>query len=226
MDYNFCYACKVSIKNKSSCMEINLCNDCQNDEYVLINKTNAKKKFCLNDNDIINLPKNKIVNKYGRITTLYYYDDIINKAHKKYGGVSGLINAQEKRLKLSKNLKDINKLKIEDKYNMINCRRNLLFSELEKHNLNYYENINEFYNYIDMGDESGYTFEDIIKIFIEYNFLYKKTNYSILLNKYKCSNIDIKKNIKMQSIKDYIQNNSINDIPIDLLKKYKINCKI
>lgn len=230
MSYNYCYACKVSIKKiYESNTEINLCSDCKKENYILINKTSAKKKFCLNEEDLKNLPKNTVLNKYNKLTTLYYYDDVVFKAHKKYGGASGLIKAQEKRMKRGNNLKDINRLKMEDKYNMIQCRRNLLFSELEKRNLNYYENINEFYHYADLGDESGYTLDDIIKIFIEYNFFYLKTNYKSILYNHKLNfpnfSVEKIKNLsKKIAINNYLnEKGDINQIPMDIIKKYKIN---
>ncbi|ARF09298.1 hypothetical protein Catovirus_2_247 [Catovirus CTV1] len=183
MGYNYCYACRISIENNiNSNNEIILCNDCKEDSFILISKTNAKKKFCLNDHDIAHLSKNTIINKHGRKTTYFYYDDVINKAHKKYGGVSGLIWAREKRLKRGARIKNINALKLADKHNMIQCRRNLILSELEKMGLIYYEDITEFYNYVYMGDNSGYNFENIISIFKEYNFIYSKTDHKQLLN--------------------------------------------
>lgn len=226
MSYNYCYACRVSLQNEKNNIsdEIILCNDCKNENYILINKTNSKTKFCLKDEDLVNFPKNTIINKYGRKVTLYYYDDIVSKAHKKYGGISGLIKAQEKRMNRTNTIKNNNKIKMEEKYNMIECRRNLIFSELEKLNIAYTDNINEFYNYIEQGDESGYNFEDIVQIFREYNFLNNKTEYKNILSEMKknVKNYDNKNNMKNTAVKNalsnYIKNNgNIDEIPLSLL---------
>lgn len=229
MSYKYCYACRVSLKNfQSNDNEIILCPDCQKEKFLLISKTNAKKKFCLTDSDLTNLLKNTSKNKYGKITTAYYYDDVVRKAHKKFGGVSGLIKAQEKRLRIGTKLKNHNRIKMEEKYTMMQCRRNLIFSELDSQNIGYTENINEFFNYIELGDESGFTFEDIIKMFKEYEFLNNYTEYKILLQniRQKTKNIYAYEYIKTWAQKSalnlYIKNNGdFNMIPISLFNKYK-----
>lgn len=233
MSYKYCYACRVSLKNINSIdndnCEIKLCEDCKNEKYLLINKTSAKKKFCLNDDDLINLAKNTVVNKYGKKTLLYYYDDIVNKAHKKYGGISGLIKVQEKRLKRTNEF-DINcNVKLEDKYNMIQCRRNLIFSLLESNNIKYTDNIGEYYNYIEQGDESGYNIDDIIKIFKEFEFLNEKTDYQDIYIKLKNSlphnYYDTeyhKKKARDIALFNYFKNNKqIDLVPISLMENYK-----
>lgn len=226
MSHNYCYACRVSIKkNIDSNIKIILCNDCESEKCLLINKTNAKKKFCLKDNDLCNLNKNILPNRYGKFTTLYYYDDVVQKAHKKYGGITGLLMAQDKRLKRSNNVKNNNKIKIVEKYNMMECRRNLIFSELERQNISYSDNLNEFYNYIELGDESGYSFEDIMELFREYDFLYKMTDYKCIIKdlKKKQNNFtvtNLKYNAKKIALNNYIKNKgNINSIPITLYKK-------
>ena len=227
MSYNYCYACRVSLKKVfDTSVEIILCSDCENEKYLLINKTNAKKKFCLKDDDLSNLNKNILPNKYGKFTTLFYYDDIVERAHKKYGGITGLLKAQDKRLKISNKIKSNNRIKIVDKLNMIECRRNLIFSELEKQNISFSDDLNEFYNYVELGDESGYSFDDIMDIFREYDFLNKMTDYKNIVNDIKkkhnnSTNINLKNSAKKIALKKFIKNKGdINSIPINLYKKF------
>lgn len=97
---NYCYACRVHLEKNidDEDIKIKLCQDCFYDKSnILINKTQSKRKFFLNDTDLEDLPNNKINNNFGKKTILYYYDDIMNKSYKKYG-ISGLI---DKRLKIT-----------------------------------------------------------------------------------------------------------------------------
>jgi len=154
---NCCYACRVSIKrNDLDSREIVLCEDCTDITNILISKHNAKKKFNLDETDLLGVPCNAIKkNKYTYKT--YYYDDILSKAYKKYGGVTQYIKK--------------NNLLIEpDKYNiemicdMKKCRSDLMLDTLDKMNCSYLDAVDMIHDYIEYGDESGHNYDEICEL--------------------------------------------------------------
>lgn len=156
MNTNCCYACRVSIKKNicSNGLQIVLCDDCIADATnILISKHNAKKKFNLNENDLANMPHN-ICKKNKNTYIKYYYDDVLSKAYKKYGGITSYI-------KNNGLLLNPDKYSIDTNFEMKKCRADLIFGTLNKLNCDYKNVAEILYDYIEYGDDCGYDYNKI-----------------------------------------------------------------
>lgn len=152
-----CYACRVSLK-RDICMneQIILCDDCVATTNIMISKYNAKKNFNLDESDLIGVPHN-IIKKNKYTYTTYYYDDILSKAYKKYGGITPYI-------KKNNLVANPDKYTIDILCDMKKCRADLILSTTDKLKCDYRSKADIIYNYIEHGDESGYDYNEICEL--------------------------------------------------------------
>lgn len=160
--------------------ELYLCKDCFTfGSGKLITKTGSMREYMLTDNDLVNLKSAKCRNNHcsGMETTLYLISDIELASTNKHGGVKKM---EDKKLKLE--------TKREQKKKLDNERKEYRRKELD----DYIKSLGMAgirgdsalcENFIEKGENSGYTAKEIGDILSEMEFYYKKTEYSSILKR-------------------------------------------
>lgn len=186
----------------------------------LITKTDAKKKFPINDNDMDGVRHITYKNIY--TTNLFLIKDIKFIATKKFGSEEAYKKKQNEKRK-NKERRE-NEIITKKEYN-----KEYLNKYLKSIGLSGIRNDSTLCQlYIDHGERSGYTVEEIGKIMSEMNFFYTKTNYHTILKNLRQSHFDdarnygyylrwtqedeenIRNTAKHIALKDYITKNKNN----------------
>lgn len=148
---------------------LNVCKECRNqnqDARRLMTKTEAKKTYKLNDNDLVNIRCYKYKGTY--LTFLYLIKDLILISYNKHGRL--IYNDDFK-------TRDIQKEKEREKRKL----------ELQKFLLSKGRELREdsmiCQKYIELGDHSGFSMNAIADILDEMDFYIEKTEYRTLLRK-------------------------------------------
>lgn len=159
---------------------LQLCKTCSKmDSNKLITKTDAIKKYALNKKDLDNIRCKSYMNQYKTESYLFLIKDVKTIAINKYGTEEKLnekINYLNKRRESKQNRKN----------NQMIENRNNLNKHLKQIGLGGIRNDSTLCeNYIEKGEDSGFTVEEIGKILLEMRFYYNYTNYNDLLKKYR-----------------------------------------
>jgi len=171
-----CIECKVKKGKLSNNFNIIICNNCKiHDKYLLITKTNAKKKYLLKDDDLINLPSINKNSSYGP-ATYYTKENLLNYMCIKY---NILILDVENYIQNKKQEKEFKK---QEKQNTITqqnelkkiTRRNKLISALAEYKLDLRSDSQLCKKYIDGSNE--YNIQNIVQRMCEMKYLYDYCN--------------------------------------------------
>jgi len=232
MEPVLCDACEIY--NGKKYLKLKLCNNClQPNACKLILKEDAFDQYSLNpidlehlriakiypnrkrdrDNDSDSDSDNNIVTN--NIAEFYYLiDEVEEVALRKHKTKENVINKYQTKVKKAEE-KRISKIKIKDH------RRKELIKGFERYGMCYYDDIPLCDEYIEKGDKSKYTVEQICSMYKEKDFLNNKTNYKKILNKltrkYKndirfnyITEEDVLAKAKKKSIIDYVERNKKN----------------
>ncbi|KAI8820504.1 uncharacterized protein EV422DRAFT_73394 [Fimicolochytrium jonesii] len=156
-----------------------LCRPCGKSD-TKITVTRARKEYKLNDQDLAGLPHVFVENPHYRnasAMTLYQLSDIVAKAHDKYGGPEGLLEAQEKGKKRSEAILRTKAIKRDE-------RRAALEAALEAVHLELREDSVMCEKYV--NGVSRFSLEETVGIMIEAHVRHEHSPYETLLD----SNMD------------------------------------
>lgn len=190
----------------------------------MISKTEAKKKFFLQDNHLVKLPRNIVMDKYDQKTQWFSYHDIVEAAIKKFGSIEEFMKEKEPRgKKFSKHLNGIER-ELKSNECMLQMDREIeLKDEIKEYDPTfndwsiYYDK--DVQSYIKKGHKSKYCKDDIIEILKEKVFLTKTKYQSILQKKPKMMKDQSYVNsCKEAAVVEYIKGGGdVNFIPMGLI---------
>jgi len=187
-----------------------------NGDKQLITKTEAKKLYCLTDNDLEDVDCITGSNTFNRsmVSYLYEEEDLKNAAIAKHGSLENL----EKKLELKQKKKEELAKK---KMDHVEFRRKELEEYLAKFGLTIRSDSAICSNYINYGEKSGLGKEEIGRIMSEMKFYFDKTNYHSILGdlleennqypRYDRDDIEtLRSRAKYNALKQYITTNYMN----------------
>lgn len=174
---NKCDICDEKKARYNEFLKKYLCEQCADDpEYKLIYKTKAKKKYFLNDNDLLKLPsfETRAYNGYKYCDAYLYLESDIVDCFCKKNKID--INSLDVTLEMLKNRKKERSKKIkETKENNINIRRKKLIKALRKMGLEMRRDSKLCEGYID-GSIKDWTLEEVVNRMCQMKFLYEYAN--------------------------------------------------
>jgi hypothetical protein len=142
--------------------EFEICKQCWEERKALITQTEATKEYYVTKKDIENV--RHIERKLTFYTKLYLVRDIQEIAYGKHGGAEGFLIYKNKRIDR------LNKMRSKKSFDR-NSRRTELNNHLKSLGLTIQIETNELCeNYVEKGDKSGFTKDQIGKLFFDKEF--------------------------------------------------------
>jgi hypothetical protein len=231
-----CDNCKINFEAQlKSVFQVNntdifLCIDCKKIDGLLIRRSIAKYEYCLEEEDLNDIKSNKVINYPNPKSEYYYYkEDLLKKAIEKYGSFEQFTERKEKREKRSYMTRRAQKIKETNIHHIKMARKRNLEKELLKNGIKMRNDSKLCESYIQDGDESGNNIEEIVRIMVEMEFLYKRTQYGNILQKNKLNDTvgsfrteeqeeEFRKISKKEAVNKYVSDgNDVNIIPFSLL---------
>ena len=169
---NICTECNIKKGIFSNIFNIIICGDCKNkNKYYLITKTNAKKEYLLNDNDLIDIPFINKNSSYGP-ATYYSKENLLNYLSIKHDiKINDVHNYIENKKREKELLKQEKQNRINEKKEIKKLkRRDNLINALSNYKLNIRNDSQLCKNYIDGSNE--YTIKEIVQRMCQMKYLY------------------------------------------------------
>ena len=183
-----CDNCNYNIEDIEN-DRLDICKKCRSQKpSLLITKTKALEIYPLNSNDLDTIRHYQYTGVF--VTYLYLIKDLDYVCTKKYGGKDNAdkikakkINKKLERKKYIEDSKEFRRKELDDYLKSIflpGLRSDSVLCQ----------------NYINSGENAGFTKEQIGVIMIEMKFFYEKTNYSTILYKLKGDELNDRKEYK------------------------------
>lgn len=169
---NICYECNIKKGTFSIIFNIIICGECKNkNKYYLITKTDAKKEYLLNDNDLIDIPFINKNSSYGP-ATYYTKENLFNHICIKHDiKIDEIDNFIDNKIRENKLLKQEKQNRINEKKELKKIkRRDSLINALSKYKLVLRSDSHLCKNYIDGSNE--YNLKEIVNRMCMMKYLY------------------------------------------------------
>lgn len=171
---------KCNLCNLNNTIAFGKCFNCLKD-ITFITATDVKKKWYLNDKDLLNLNVYiKYHNVYKKNIKLFDKNEILEYSLIKYNGMKNFNKIVENKLQKSKKMRDIKLNNLKEKEERKNIRRLILSEKLKKNKLLYREDSVLCEQYI---NEERDDIDFIILTMQEMDYFFKNTCYRSIMSK-------------------------------------------
>ena len=165
---NLCEECNNYLGKKNKLLDTYLCDTCKVlDKYIVTTKTNAKKIYLLNDNDLNELKSYEGSSAYG-IATYYTVENLKNKVSSKYNICKDNVKEYLEEMHKEKEIKKEKRKKAKEQKKI--QRKEKLIKELSKVKLKLRNDSILCNNYIE--GSSAYNLKEIILRMCQMKYLY------------------------------------------------------